>query len=90
MTEAARSLATEEGLQRFLRILAAIDLWRDRLTPTQRRLLNAGGGPCAKVTADRLAALGLVGSRVDGAVQLTGLGEFVVAANRNPTSSGTS
>ena len=81
MTEAARTLASEEGLARFQQILAAIDLWQDVLTPVQRRVLAAGGGKCVKVTRHRLVGLGLAVEDHGSWVELTDLGRFVVRVN---------
>jgi hypothetical protein len=87
MTEAARTLATEEGLNRFQMILSAIDVWRDHLTPTQRLRLRAGGGACAKVTADRLEILGLATSPAPRTIELTDWGRYVVGVNNRATPS---
>jgi hypothetical protein len=89
MTEAARTLASEDGLRRFQMILAALDLWRDRLTPTQKLRLRAGGGPCAQVTADHLEILGLAKSIGPRSIELTDWGRYVVEVNTRATSSNT-
>jgi hypothetical protein len=80
VSEAARTLASEEGLRRFQMILAALDVWTDRLTPVQKRIIREGGGVAAKVTAEKLAGLGLAAPR-DGALALTEWGEFVRRVN---------
>ena len=71
MTEAARSLATEQGLRDFQAILLAHDTWR-AMTKAQRRLLLSGEG-LARVRA-RLVEAQLI--EADGTI--TGWGRFVI------------
>lgn len=79
MTEAARSLASEEGFARFMAILEAQDMWR-HLTKMQRvAVMSRMHGDVSPRTVAALERKGIVR---DGL--LTAWGDFVRLMSINP------